>query len=201
MGSPEEEAMNRDSGTLDVRALTTHWWALVVRGIAAILFGVLAFLAPGLSLLVLIIAFGAYALVDGLFSLVVAGRVGAHGRSFGWLLFAGIIGIAAGIVTFAWPRITALALLAVIAFWALFTGAAEIAAAVRIRRHVHGEWMLATGGVLSIAFGVLLLMFPSAGALAMVWMIGGYAILFGVLLVGLGVRLHHWEPPVAGRTF
>lgn len=193
--------MNTDSETLDMRALSSHWWALVVRGVAAILFGVLAFLAPGWSLLVLVIGFGAYALVDGLFSLVAAVRVGERGRGFGWLLFAGAIGVVAGMVTFAWPGITALALLAVIALWAMLSGAAELGAAIRIRRQVHGEWMLATAGVLSLGFGMLLLMFPGPGALAVVWLIGGYAILFGLLLTGLGLRLHHWQPPLASHMF
>lgn len=192
--------MNAEYASPNVGALAARWWVLVVRGIAAILFGIVALVAPGPSLLALVMFWGAYALVDGIFNLANAVR-GAHaGRRWGWLLFEGLVSIGAGVLTFAWPRITALALLTLIAVWALLTGIAEIAAAIRLRRQIRGEWLLATGGVLSIVFGVLLLASPGAGALALVWMIGGYAILFGVTLFALGLRLNRWSRAV-GRPF
>ncbi len=185
-------------GALD--ALSARWWVPVIRGLAAIIFGVLALIAPSIGLLALVIMWGVYAIADGVFNLVLATRAGRAGGSWGWYLVEGLVSIAAGVVTFAYPGITALVLLFIIAAWAIVTGIAEIAAAVELRRLVSGEWMLALAGVLSIAFGVLLFAAPGAGALAVVWLIGGYAIVFGVLLVGLGVKLHrvHRE---TGRAF
>lgn len=176
-----------------VDALAARWWAPVVRGVAAILFGVLAFVVPGASLAALVILWGAYAIVDGGFAIALAAQRGAAGGRWGWFLFEGLVSIAAGVATFVWPQITALALLYVIAVWAVITGVAEIAAAIALRRVISGEWLLALSGVLSIVFGVLLFGHPGAGALAVVWTIGGYAIAFGVLLVGLGIRLHRWH--------
>lgn len=182
----------------NVGALTGRWWALVARGVAAILFGLLAFVAPGASLLALVLLWGAYALVDGVFNLIVAARGARHGRSWGWLLFSGLVGVATGAFAFSWPDMTALALLTVVAVWAVFTGVAEIASAIRLRRIVTGEWLLAASGVLSIAFGALLLAAPGAGAVALAWMVGTYALVLGGLLVGLGVRLHRWAPLASG---
>ncbi len=171
-------------------ALTERWWVPVVRGIAAIIFGVLALAVPSIGLLALVIMFGAYAIVDGVFNLVLATRAGRAGERWGWFVFEGIISIAAGVIAFVYPGITTLALLYVIAAWAIVTGIAEIAAAVKLRRVVTGEWMLALAGVLSIAFGVILFASPVSGALAVAWLIATYAIIFGVVLVGLGMRLH-----------
>lgn len=172
-----------------LNALAERWWALVIRGIAALLFGVLAVVAPGISLLVLVTVWGAYALVDGVFSLVLAARGTRAGWSSGWLIFEGIAGVIAGVLTFVWPGITAMVLLVVIAVWAVFTGLAEVASAIHLRRHIRGEWLLGATGILSIVFGVVLLVWPGAGALALLWMIGAYAFVFGGLLIGLGLRL------------
>ena len=169
--------------------VTLRWWALVIRGLAAIAFGICTFVAPASSLFALVILWGAYAIVDGVFGIVLSIRGARILPGWGWLLAEGFVSIAAGVVTFLWPGITALVLLFVIATWAVLTGIAEIATAIRLHRHVRGEWMLATAGVLSIAFGVLLAVKPGPGALAVTWLIGGYAIVFGALLVGLGVRL------------
>ncbi len=168
---------------------TARWWTLVIRGLAAVAFGFLTFLKPSISLLALVILWGAYALVDGVFAVVLSIRGARLVRGWGWLLAGGIVSIGAAVVAFLWPGITALALLAVIAAWAVLTGIAEIATALRLRRHLRGEWMLAASGVLSIAFGVLLAAHPGLGALAVTWLIGLYAILFGALLVALGFRL------------
>ncbi len=176
-----------------VSALTARWWMLVVRGFAAILFGVLAMVVPESSLLALVILWAAYAIVEGAFAMMLAARRGRTGRRWGWLLFEGIVGIVAGVTALVWPGITALALLVVIAAWAVLTGIGKIAAAIWLRRQISGEWMLATSGVLSIAFGALLALSPGAGALALVWLIGAYAIVFGALLVAVGVRLGRWQ--------
>ena len=146
----------------------------------------------GCALLALVLLWGAYAVIDGTFTVMIAAHRGRAGESWGWLLFEGLIGIGAGIMTFVWPGITTLALLAIIAVWAVLTGVAEIAAAIRLRRAISGEWFLALSGVLSVVFGVLLFARPGVGALTVVWMIGAYSIAFGALLVGLGLRLHRW---------
>jgi uncharacterized membrane protein HdeD (DUF308 family) len=184
--------MNAEYAMPSVSALAARWWMLVVRGAVAILFGIVAIAMPAISLYTLVLLWGAYVLVDGAFNVIHAVRGARAGRRWGWLLFEGIVSIMAGVLTFAWPRITALVLLMLIAFWAVLTGVAEIAAAIRLRRRIRGEWLLATSGVLSILFGVLLLVYPGAGALALVWMIGAYAIVFGALLIGLGLRLKRW---------
>ncbi len=177
---------------LEVFPTTPRWWALVIRGLAAIAFGILTFVKPSISLLALVILWGAYAMVDGLFNIVLSIRGARIVPGWGWLLAEGIVSIGAGVVTFLWPGITAIALLVVIAAWAVLTGIAEIATAIRLRRYVRGEWTLAASGILSIVFGVLLIVNPGPGALAVTWLIGVYAVLFGALLVALGVRLHRF---------
>ncbi len=175
--------------------LTRYWWALAVRGALAVLFGLAALIWPGITLRVLVWLFGFYAVVDGLLALaalLVGGRL-ASGRR-GWLLFEGVVGIAAGVFTFLWPGITALVLLYLIGAWAVVTGLLEIAAALVLRRELRGEWLLALAGVLSVAFGILLAVRPGEGAIAIVSVIGVFAILFGVALVVLGLRLRRLRP-------
>jgi len=184
----------------DLDALIERWWVPVVRGVAAIRFGVLALAAPSIGLFALVIMWGAYAIADGVLSLVLAARAARGGGRFGWYVFEGIVGIGAGVLTFVYPGITALALLFVIASWAILTGIIEIAAAVELRKVVRGEWMLALAGVLSIVFGGLLVAAPGAGALTVVWLIAMYAIVFGGLLCGLGARLHRMRR-IAERAF
>ena len=178
---------------IDADSLARNWWAVLLRGIAGVLFGIITFVAPGISLATLVLVYGAYALVDGVFAVVSAVR--RHGSTDRWwvMLIEGIAGIAAGLVTFFWPGITALALLYLIAVWSLLTGVMEVIAAVRLRKIIAGEWLLALSGVPSIGFGVLLALFPAPGALAVVLWIGAYAIVFGCLLVALGLRLRSWQ--------
>jgi uncharacterized membrane protein HdeD (DUF308 family) len=176
-------------------ALVQRWWMIAVRGAAAILFGILTFVAPAASLMTLIALFGAYALIDGVFAIGAALRSARGGEQWGAVLFEGLCSIAAGLVTFLWPGITALVLLYVIAAWAVVTGVLELVAAIRLRRVIRNEWLLGLGGVLSVVFGVLLFVYPAAGALAVVTWIGAYALVFGALLVALAFRLRAW-----GRT-
>ncbi len=173
----------------NVSTLAARWWALVVRGAAAILFGILAIVTPKISLLALVVLFGAYAIADGVFNFVLAARRARVGYSWGWLLFEALISVVAGALAFIMPGLTALVLLVLIAVWALLTGVAEVGTAIRLRRQIESEWLLATSGILSIALGCLLLLNPGAGALTFVWLIGAYALGFGALLVALGLRL------------
>jgi uncharacterized membrane protein HdeD (DUF308 family) len=169
--------------------LTKNWWALALRGLAAVLFGLATFAWPALTLSALVLLYGAYALTDGLFTLVAAARaVGGGGRRLA-LVFQGALGIAAGLVALFWPGLTALALLWTIAAWSILTGLLEIAAAVRLRREIEGEWLLGLGGIASVLFGALLLARPGSGALAVTWLIGAYAISAGFLLLMLSFRL------------
>jgi len=169
--------------------LSRVWWAFLVRGLAAILFGVLALVWPAATLAVLIILFGAYALVDGVF-LVVKGIRSWKARDDRWLLFIeGLLGIGIGVMTFVAPAVTAVALLFYIAAWSLATGIIEIVSGIRLRREIAGEIVWILTGVVSIIFAVLLMLFPGAGVLGVLWLISIYAIAFGVLLVILSFRL------------
>jgi uncharacterized membrane protein HdeD (DUF308 family) len=178
------------SGVAMLRALADNWWLLLLRGIAAVVFGVLAFMWPVLTLLTLTFLWGAYAIVDGVLALweAIAGRGGYTGSRF-WLAIVGIAGIIAGLLAFAWPGVTALVLLMFIAAWAIVTGLFEIWGAIQLRKEMEGEWLLILSGLLSVAFGVILLARPGVGALAVVWLIGWYAILAGVLYIVLAFRL------------
>lgn len=163
----------------------------ILRGVAAILFGVFSLFSPGAGLFALVVLFGAYALVDGVLSLSHAIRPAVPGAGPAWpsLVIEGVAGIIAGIATFAWPGITAVVLLFIIAAWAVVTGIAELVTAIRLRKTIRHEWLMALGGVASTVFGVLLFLYPGAGALVLVTWIAIYAILFGAILIGLGFRL------------
>jgi uncharacterized membrane protein HdeD (DUF308 family) len=176
-----------------VIVLARNWWALALRGLFDVLFGIAAFVWPGITLVALVLLYGAFAMVDGIFALtaVLVGRT-PGGRPWWSLLLEGVFGLAVGILTFAWPGITALALLYLIAAWALVTGILEITAAIQLRKEIQGEWLLALAGILSVLFAGILVVNPGAGALAVVWIIGAYAIAFGVLLLMLGFRLRSW---------
>jgi uncharacterized membrane protein HdeD (DUF308 family) len=174
--------------------LTRSWWALALRGVFAILFGILAFVWPGLTVEVLVLLWGAYALVDGVFAL--AAVAAGYGRAGQWwaLLLEGFVGIVVGLLTFVWPGITAVALVYVIASWAIATGIFEIVAAIRLRKYIRGEWLLALSGILSVLLGLGLFIAPGAGALVLVLWIGAYAIVFGVLLLALAFQLRSMAP-------
>jgi uncharacterized membrane protein HdeD (DUF308 family) len=167
--------------------LARHWWVLALRGIAAVLFGILAFFWPGMTLAVLVILFGAYALIDGILGLMAAFTSETHHRIA--LAVEGVVSILAGLAAFAWPGLTALVLLYIIAFWAIVTGVLEIVAALRLRRVIANELGLIVGGILSIAFGIILVVAPGAGALTVVYLIGAYAVIFGIALLALAWRL------------
>jgi len=173
-----------------LHSLARNWWALALRGLVAVLFGLLTLFLPGITLVTLVLLFGAYALVDGIFNVIAFFRVASHHWA---LLIEGLLGIIAGILTFSWPAITAIVLLYVIAFWAIFTGVFEVIAGIRLRKVITNEWLLLLVGVLSFLFGVLILFALGVGALAIVLWIGAYAFIFGVFLLALAFRLrgHH----------
>ena len=175
--------------SIDMERLAKSWWALAIRGVAAIIFGVLTLLLPGVTLAVLILLFGSYAIVEGAVNVIAAVRGRGEERAWWALLLAGLVSITAGVVTFLRPGLTELALLYVIAAWAVVTGVLEIAAAIRLRRRIRSEAWLGLNGILSIVFGVLTMLIPGGGALTIVWLIGAYAILFGSLLLRLSFRL------------
>jgi uncharacterized membrane protein HdeD (DUF308 family) len=172
-----------------IQLLAKNWWALELRGALTVAFGLLALFLPGITLGALVLVFGLYALAEGAVLLVMS--FSKRSEEHWWItLLQGLAGIGAGIVTFVWPGITAVALLAIIAGWALITGVLEIVGAIRLRKEIQGEWLLVLSGVLSLVFAFVLLSNPAAGALAIVWVIGLYAVAFGILQMILGFRLH-----------
>lgn len=182
--------------------LRENWWAIALRGLIGILIGGVAFLLPITTMIALVWLFGAYAILDGLFNLVTVWR---RGRTRPWWAMAleGVLGLAAGIVSFIWPGITAFALVYLIAAWALVTGVLEIVAAIRLRKEIKGEWLLALTGVFSLILGVLFAIAPDAGALALVWLWGAYTAAFGAILIWLSFRLrarHEALKPQAARA-
>jgi uncharacterized membrane protein HdeD (DUF308 family) len=172
--------------------LRVNWGWIALRGGAAIAFGVMAILWPGITLAALVLLWGAYAIADGVLSLVAAFRVHDSGRPYWAFLLEGFLGIGAGIIAFTWPAITALMLLMLIACWAIVMGIFQVFAAVRMRKEIEHEWLLGLSGIVSVLFGALMIFQPGAGALALIWTIAGYAIFFGALLVVLGLRLRSY---------
>jgi len=175
-----------------VHTFKLNWWLLALRGLVAVLFGVLAFMWPGATLITLVWLFGAFALVNGILSLVLAAKTPKGYPKVGSLIFGGLLGILAGLLSFVMPGITALGLLILIAAWAIATGVMELIAAVRLRKVIANEWLLILAGIASVAFGVILLLQPAAGALALIWLIATWAVLFGILLMILAFRMRSW---------
>jgi len=171
-----------------LHALAKNWWLLLLRGIAGIVFGVLAFAWPGLTLLTLILFYGAYALVDGVIAIITAITGGAPAGRW-WLALVGVLGIAVGLFTFMLPGMTTLILLYTIAGWAVAIGVLQIIGAIRLRKEIDNEWLLILSGVISVLFGLAIVYNPGAGALGLVWVIAMYAIIAGVLYIGLALRL------------
>ena len=172
--------------------LGRNWAWIVLRGVAAVLFGLLAITRPGGTLAALVFMWGAYAIADGVLAIVAGWRIRDHGRPLWSLFVAGGVGVAAGVLTFRWPGVTALALLVVIASWSIAVGALQIVAAIRLRKVIEGEWALGLSGVLSLAFGILAVLHPGAVALGVLWVIAAYAIGFGALLIVVGFRLRSY---------
>ncbi len=176
-----------------IETLKRHWWVPVIRGIAAILFGIIAFTHPVMAIATLVLFFGVWVLIDGIFRIV--GAIGHRSNpDWGWQLVIGILGIIVGLLTFHAPQITALALVIYIAAWALMIGASEIVLAVKLRHEIKGEWFLILMGLASIVFAILLLWNPVAGAAALIWLIAWYAVVLGILEIIFGFRLMTLKP-------
>ena len=182
-----------------LETLARHWWVLLVRGLSAIAFGVFAFAWPGVTLSVLILFFGAFVLVDGVFSLLAALRSREHDERWWFGLLRGLLGIGIGGLTMVNPGITAIVLVLYIAAWAIVSGVFEIATAVRLRQEIEGEWLMILAGVASVAFGGLLFWAPGAGALALLWWIAVWAIVLGMLLALLAFKVRRFRSGVAAN--
>lgn len=166
-----------------------HWWTLTLRGVLAILFAILVFISPLNAGLALVIFIGAYALVDGVLALIAAARLSHADENWQPLIIEGVLGILFGIIAFADPAAMAVALVYVVAAWAILTGLLEIVAAVRLRRAIADEIWLILTGIVSLIFGIVLLANPLIGFGVLAWIIGAYALLFGLLLIALSMRL------------
>jgi uncharacterized membrane protein HdeD (DUF308 family) len=185
-----DESFTLIPATARLRPLTRSWWLILLRGIASILFGIAAFVWPGLTVLALTLLYGAFAMADGILALGAA-LTGSGERSIPtwWLVVIGLLGIAAGTVAFLWPGLTAFALVIMIGAWAVAIGVMQIIGAIWLRHEIEDEWLLIAAGILSVLFGVAILLKPGAGALALAWAIGTFAILSGILLVAFALRI------------
>lgn len=181
--------------------LVRNWWALAIRGVLAILLGIIALVNPAGAVAVFVLLFGVYAIIEGILSIVAGVRAAERHEKFWPMLLKGIVDILAGVVAFIAPAAAAFALVLVVAFWAIVTGVLELVAAFRLRRE-HGEWLLILNGLLSLVLGAVLLFRPAAGLLVLLWWLGAYAIVFGIVLLMLAFRLrarHHRMPPPSAR--
>ncbi len=169
--------------------MARNWWMLLIRGVAAILFGIAVILAPGIALAVLVTLWGVYALVDGVFAVIAGFRGRETNRNWWVTILEGAVSIIAGIVAFLFPALVAGVLLYVIAIWAIITGVLEIVAAIQLRKEIEGELWMGLSGLASIVFGVLLILFPGAGILTLLWLVAAYSIVFGVVMIILSFRL------------
>jgi uncharacterized membrane protein HdeD (DUF308 family) len=172
------------------------WGGLALRGVVAILFGILAFSRPGTTAMAIVYLFGVYAFVDGIFALVAATRVARVDGRWMPMMLVGLVGLVIGILAFARPAATAAGLVYYVSVWAILTGVLEVFGAFRLRRAMPGEWLLAVAGLLSIAFGIMIAARPSAGLVGLIWMIGAYAIIFGGLELSLAFRLRRGQQPL-----
>lgn len=180
-----------------LHALAERWWLLLLRGAAAVIFGVLALVWPRVTLATLVLLYGIFVLTDGMIAISGAVR-GSDYDSRWWLAMVGIFGIVAGVVTLLWPGITSLFLLMCIAIWATATGMAQIVGAIAMRHEIQDEWLLIANGALSVIFGGFLLARPGTGALALVLVIATYAIIDGIMLIVLALRLRRYAGPTGG---
>jgi uncharacterized membrane protein HdeD (DUF308 family) len=185
--------------------LVRNWWALALRGVAAVLFGLIAFLMPGVTLAALVLLFGAYSLVDGVFSIIAGIRAAERHERWWPFVLEGLLSILVGVIAFLRPLLAAVVLLYFVAAWAILTGVIRISAAIRLRKQIQGEWMLILNGALSVLLGIFLMFLPGAGFVTLVWWLGAYATIYGITLITLAFRLRAHRNrlgsarPVGGR--
>jgi uncharacterized membrane protein HdeD (DUF308 family) len=185
--------------------LVRNWWALALRGAAAVLFGLIAFLMPGVTLAALVLLFGAYSLIDGVFSIIAGIRAAERHERWWPFVLEGLLSIVVGLIAFLMPAAAAFALLFVVAAWAIITGVLRIGAAIRLRKEIRGEWMLILNGALSVILGILIIVIPGAGLVTLIWWLGAYAVIWGITLITLAFRLRAHRNrlgsarPVGGR--
>jgi uncharacterized membrane protein HdeD (DUF308 family) len=179
--------------------LAQNWWAVALRGVFAVLFGLIALVVPGATILSLVLFFSAYMLVDGVFGIVAAVRAARQGERWGLLILEGIANIVVGVIAFVWPGLTAIAFVLLLAAWSLISGGLMLGAAFRLSQ-AHGRWWLALGGIVSIVFGVLLVMAPVVGAVVLTWWLGAYALVFGIALLVLAFKLRGRKDDAAGMA-
>lgn len=173
--------------------LSRNWWVLLIRGVLAVIFGILALTNPAVTLAVLVMFFGAYYLVDGIFSIITSLTAPRGYRGWVWLLIGGIAGVIIGLLTFFMPGVTAVVLLYYVIAWLIVTGVMQVIAGIRLRKEISGELFLIMGGILTVLFALYLLVNPSVGALAVIWLIGAFAIAFGAMLIIAAFRLRSWR--------
>ena len=196
--SPATPADPRIAGMSAI--LAQNWWAVAIRGVCGIIFGLIALFLPGATMLTLVLFFSAYMLVDGIFGIVAAVRAASHHQRWGLLVLEGVLNIAVGVIAFIWPGLTAVTFVLLIAAWAIVTGVLEVVAALRLHPE-YGRWWLILSGAESVIFGVLLVVVPLAGVIVVTWWIGAFALIFGIMLVVLAFRLRaRKDPPVGGST-
>jgi uncharacterized membrane protein HdeD (DUF308 family) len=169
-------------------ALAQNWWAIALRGVLAIVFGLIALFVPAATMLSLVLLFAAYMLVDGVLAIVAAVRAARQRERWGLLVLEGVVDIIAGVVAFLWPGITVIAFVLIVAAWAIVSGGLMLGAAIRLKID-HGRWWLAFGGIVSLIYGALLIVAPLIGALVMTWWLGAYALVFGIALLVLAFKL------------
>lgn len=179
--------------------LAKNWWLILLKGICAVIFGGLTFFWPGVTLFTLVILYGVFALADGVLALLAAitGDKSDNAAPRWWLAVVGLLGLAAGIITLLWPGITGLILLFFIAAWSIATGIMQIVGAIKLRKEIDDEWLLIAAGILSVLFGVAIAVWPGAGALALAFVIGTFAILYGVIMISFAFRLRKFSPATA----
>lgn len=174
-------------------ALARNWWVFVLRGVLGVIFGVIAFAYPGSTMLSLVIVFSAYAFADGILSIIAGVRAAQQKDSWGYLVLSGVVSIVAAVAAVVWPTITVITFVVLVAFWALFGGGLMLAAAAQLNID-HGRWWLVLGGIASLIYGVLLIISPLTGALVLTWWIGAYALVLGISLIVLGIKLKSFAP-------
>jgi uncharacterized membrane protein HdeD (DUF308 family) len=179
--------------------LAQRWWAVGLRGILAIIFGLICLLTPGIAVGAFVIVFAAYMFVDGVFAIISGIRAARSGETWGLLILEGVVDLAAGVIALLWPAITLVALVWIVAIWAILSGALMLAAAFSLNLD-YGRWWLALGGIASIIFGILLIIEPFIGAVVLTLWIGAYALIFGVFLLVLAFQLHSKREALVRKT-